>query len=429
MIIIMEKIKKFGITPLWCMLFIIPFLWGGFYDFAVCFINIALIIILLVKYLKNKLIKIELNYPFYISLIFVIGNILALFWAVDKICALFGLIRSIALFMFVINLFQIDVEKREKLNFAIFLSGLVMIIISGILAIIPATRSFVVTDGNRFTGFFQYANSFAIFLLIGLIIFIKNNYSDKIKIPISMLFIIAILLTGSRITFLLLVLSLIYFIFKSEKKGKVKYLTGLFSLIVICLVIAIVTNNYQNLGRIFTMSFSSSTLIGRIIYYKDGLAMLLNNLFGYGYMGYSYVYPTFQTAPYYIKFIHNDYLQIALDIGILPLICFVVILVRAVLNKRIDRNNIIILIFLCIHMFFEFDLQFFSLLCIFSLLIYNNSEKTKQMSFSFLIIIFEILIIIWSGYFGIASISDIFETGDLGFKLISNYTSAKEKNH
>ena len=175
------------------------------------------------------------------------------------------------------------------------------------------------------------------------------------------------------------------------------------------------------------MSFSSSTLIGRIIYYKDGLAMLLNNLFGYGYMGYSYVYPTFQTAPYYIKFIHNDYLQIALDIGILPLICFVVILVRAVLNKRIDRNNIIILIFLCIHMFFEFDLQFFSLLCIFSLLIYNNSEKTKQMSFSFLIIIFEILIIIWSGYFGIASISDIFEIGDLGFKLISNYTSAKEK--
>lgn len=419
--------KNLNITALWIILFIATFIFGGFYDFSVFFISAVLSINLLVKYIKNKEIKIELNFPFWISTLFVLGNFLTLFWAIDKNDAVFGLFRSIALFIFVLNLYQIDDKSKNMLKMVVPLSGFIMFIISIILAIIPSTKNIVISDGNRLTGFFQYANSYAIFLLLGIIILLNSEIKEKIKVPIMLLLVLAILLTGSRITFILLILNFIYYIVKSKSKNKLKYILGFVLVIAIIIIVALATNNFQNIGRILTLSFSSSTLLGRFVYYKDSLTLILKNIFGYGYMGYSYVYPEIQTAPYYIKFVHNDFLQIALDIGIIPALIFLCILVKALFSKNISVQNKVLLITLSIHMFFEFDLQFFVLLALLMIFMNDKNEKQKALSFSIILIAFCAILSIINCYYGIASVSNIFGDGKLGTKMLSNYTETKEK--
>ena len=45
-----------------------------------------------------------------------------------------------------------------------------------------------------------------------------------------------------------------------------------------------------------------------------------------------------------------------------------------------------------------------------------------------MIIIFGLVLIIWSGYYSIANFSNIFGSGELGLNLIPDYTEVKEKN-
>jgi O-antigen ligase len=372
----MNEVKdKLKFNKLWILLFIIPFVFGGFYDFASLIVGAFLGLFLIIDFVKNKRIKIEKNAALWISIVFLVGNFLTIFWAVDRSYAIFGFLKSVTIFLFVLNLFQI--ENKKDLLYTIPASAITMFFLSCILYIFPATRNIVFSDSNRLTGFFQYSNTYAIFLLIGAIVIFSSNLKNTKKILLMIICLIAILLTGSRITFFLTVLNFIILLCESSNKNRKWYLLAFFVVIAVAIIIAVLTNNFQNVGRFLTTSITSSTLAGRFVYFLDGFKILMHNWFGLGYMGYSYKYQEVQTAMYDVKFVHNDYLQIALDIGIIPAILFIIIVVKNLFSRTQNKINKIILFTLLIHIFFEFDLEFLSIACLL-MLILSIREKSSD---------------------------------------------------
>jgi O-antigen ligase len=430
-------------NKLWILLFIIPFIFGGFYDFSNLIVGAFLGLFLIIDFVKNKELKIEKNLAFWLSIVFLVGNFFTIFWAVDRSCAIFGFLKSVTIFLFVLNLFQI--ENKKDLLYTIPASAITMFFISCFLYIFPTTRSIVFSDSNRLTGFFQYSNTYAIFILIGAIIISNSSLKNNKKIPLMVIALIAILLTGSRITFFLTVLNFIILLCDSSKKNRKWYLLVFLAVIAVTIIIAMLTNNFQNVGRFLTTSITSSTLVGRLVYLQDGLKILLHNWFGLGYMGYSYKYPEIQTAMYEVKFVHNDYLQIALDIGIIPTILFVIILAKNLFFKGQSKMNKIILLTLVIHFFFEFDLEFLSIVFILMLILSMkeknsddkkiNNKVTKNafiqklensilIKFNITLIIIIAVVALILIYYGIASLANFVENYDLATNLISNYTEA-----
>ena len=143
---------------------------GGFYDFVACGLAVILLVNLLIKYIKNKKIKIEINLAFIVICILNLASIIVCFYAVEKSMAVFGIFRNLAILIFYLNLCQYEKEENQKSLLTVSFTSLGMFLVSIIMYFIEPLRSLVFSDGNRLTGFFQYANTFALFLLLGFII-------------------------------------------------------------------------------------------------------------------------------------------------------------------------------------------------------------------------------------------------------------------
>ena len=88
------------------------------------------------------------------------------------------------------------------------------------------------------------------------------------------------------------------------------------------------TGDFQNIGRFLTSSLNSSTLLGRLLYWQDGIKILMDYPMGCGWRGYSFLQGLYQTGVYEVRYIHNDYLQLMLDGGILPGLLFLILIVK-----------------------------------------------------------------------------------------------------
>ena len=431
---------------------IIPFLIGTFYDFTVFLVALIFSSILLGIFIKNKKIKIEINNMFLLSLILFVFSLLGIFWAIDKNDAIIGTLRFLSLVIFSILLMQCKKEEKEKILNIIPYSGLLMLIFSIIIGFIPALRNIVYSESNRITGLFQYSNVFALYLLIGFIIItnkkkkeekVKETKEESVKIeknkkenrekllkkysPIicGIILLIGILMTGSRTTFIITTIYIIYLCFRKENRYRKIY--GItYALILLLLgIYVLITKNIETIGRIFTISMDSSTLLGRILYWKDGLNLLLDNIFGYGYMGYSYKIYEIQTGMYYTKFVHNDYLQMALDIGIVPLIIFIVSLVKSIFSKNNSKLNKIILIVIMLHMFLEFDLQFMIIFYILLICLEEKSYKEYEIEKSITSYLTIGIVILVYGYYGVACFMNYIKQDKIAINMLGNFTEAK----
>jgi len=416
--------NKFNIELLFV---IIPFLFGLFYDFAVFAVAISFLIIILLKIFKDKKIKIYFNCCFISIIILTLGYFFTCFWAVDKTDAIFGFFRILTVLLFVIILMQYDKDKIQSYSSVIPKSGIVMTIISIVIGFIPFLRQFLYSQNGRLTGLFQYSNTFALFLLIGLIIEIYSEENIKEKLIKELILLLGILLTGSRTVFLLTILFFTIYLFTSKSKNKWKISIGLFGIMIVTVIIAFVTNNFNTIGRYLTISLNSSTLWGRVIYYLDGIKLLKNNLFGYGYMGYSYIYPTVQTALYSVKFVHSDFLQIALDAGIIPMLTFAAAIIYSIFTKKTSPMQKVILIIMFLHMLIDIDLQFIVMYLI--LIAMQDLSKQKELEINIkkniLLIAGIVILIVVYGYLMIATFMNYIDKNDIAINMLPNYTEAK----
>ena len=188
--------------------------------------------------------------------------------------AFLGFLKFSVLLIFIITLMQFESGEVKDIQRCIPYIAASMTIITFILFFIPYTKGIVASENNRIGGMFQYANTFALFLLVAIIQILSKGIYRKKELTMLIILVLGILFSQSRIILILLILSIIVLIIKNKiSKRNIKYL-------LITLFISIVSVIVFKLNRIINISIFDSTLIGRIIYYKDAIKLVITHPLG-----------------------------------------------------------------------------------------------------------------------------------------------------
>lgn len=348
---------------------------GGFNEYVGCVLSAIISVLLIVKIAQNRNFVVNINITSLSIAVITLLYLISCFYAVDSGMAFVGFLKFLPVLLYMLLLMQ-DKGIKEHLIALLPYVALALGVLSLVLMYIPITKDYF-TVSDRLAGFFQYPNTFALFLLVGELTALSKEKLKPIDIISALLLIILLLFTGSRAVFILAVFSNVLIIFFRKGK-KVKILLGI---VVAVLAVAVLLmlplfNNSEIFSRYFTISFTESTFVGRLLYYFDAFPLILRHPFGLGYMGYYYVHQSIQTGVYSVMFIHNDFLQLLLDVGWIPCLLFVVGIIKSFFRKGNSAGKRIILLTVFLHCLFDFDLQFISMF--FILLLFLNYNDGKQ---------------------------------------------------
>lgn len=281
----------------------------------------------------------------------------------------------------------------------------------------------------RVFGNLGYANSYALLLLIGLYLN-KIREEDKLSSLIDIIFLVGILYTGSRTTLLLLLIYFVYDVYKSikinEKENIVNFikiliisfilyilleklrLTAIFIIPILYIlyklikdiklsnkiyyflgIIAILITTISNtntVNRIKNISLNAGTFQERLVYYEDSIKTIIKNPLGNGINMFQYKQYEAASAFYDVKYIHNSFLQIFYDTGIINFIIFMIIIIIgfiAIIKSTAKFKDYLLLSYISIllHSILDFDLSFtiFLILLVFLKVL---SEKNYKKEFN-----------------------------------------------
>lgn len=359
-------LQWFFIISLFCV--------GLFHEFSGTLAAIVLIGYLGCLIKKNGHICFQSNATMMLLLLMLALYCTSILWAVDSGMAVFGVFKFLPVILFAFVWIQTKEDTDELLKIVPFVA-VIMTVVSAIFAQIPGLKEHFTVAG-RLAGFFQYSNTFAILLLIALIILGTKEKLTKTDWLWMAILVFGILYSGSRTVFLLLVISsIVLVVFSKNKRFQVAFSIGFVGILVITIAYALVTDNFDTIGRFLTVSLKESTFVGRILYVRDALPLILKRPFGLGYGGYYYIQQSVQTGLYTVRYIHNDFLQIALDIGWLPVGLFVWIIIRSFFNTKDVRRRLLLFV-MTAHSCFDFNLQFVAMYFILlSLLDVHNGKQ------------------------------------------------------
>lgn len=327
---------------------------------------------------------------------------------------------------YAILIMQYNKRDIDEIIKVIPISGMTMIIICLLAKYVPFIPNYFYLSNGRMIGFFQYSNTYALFLLIGIISFIESNISKAKKYIGIAILLIGIYWSGSRTVFVLTIFNFIILIIKNRNLRK--YLLALIGLSIIgTIAYTLITKDFDTFGRYLTITTNSDTLVERLLYYKDALLEILKNPFGLGYMGYSYIQPSIQTGVYHAEYVHNDLIQIILDIGIIPMIIFVVAIINTLFAKGIKKFDTKkqILLTIILHIIFDFDLQFtyIFLIIVMTLNIFSGKLYVMKSKNNIVIPTISLITIIYL-YFGICTLFQYINKSELAIKMYPIYTEA-----
>lgn len=357
---------------------ILTFAWGQFYEMT-AYLAGAFYVIMLGYHLKHLE---RGNYVKGISdigLFFIpLGYGLAVFWAIDSGIAFLGTIKVMVPCIFMLLINQISEEMIFRLQNSVIYTGCSMTILSVILGVSEKTRNFFFKAG-RLGGFFQYSNTFALYLLIGVIVLLnKKTMCGKDKLFLAVL-LVGIGLTGSRSVFLLVGMVAIYHIICDRDKRKWIIVDGVV-LLLLGTIYAIISGDYQNVGRYLTLSVNSSTVQGRLLYVIDAWKVFLNHPMGIGYKGFYLIQKAIQTGDYSVMFVHNDWMQFLLDGGIVSFVGAVIYYIGHLLDRKLPHMCKEVIVITGIHMLVDFDMEFIAMFCIWVLFSVKGQEQNAVIS-------------------------------------------------
>ena len=177
-----------------------------------------------------------------------------------------------------------------------------------------------------YSGLTDHYSRNAIFVSIGLlsIIYISNfyKYHTKKYIILSIFLMITLMLIGKRAHLLFLVISLIisYFVMKkiSIKSISKFLLIILFSIFALGIIFKIMPETMNSFNRFFDSGVSQDISSGRFELYRDAINMYCsNNSKPIGWGGFA------KNKNYQFAGVHNDYLQIFVETGIIGFIMII----------------------------------------------------------------------------------------------------------
>lgn len=374
---------------------------GGFNEYVGCVLSAIISVLLIVKIAQNRNFVVNINITSLSIAVITLLYLISCFYAVDSGMAFVGFLKFLPVLLYMLLLMQ-DKGIKEHLIALLPYVALALGVLSLVLMYIPITKDYF-TVSDRLAGFFQYPNTFALFLLVGELTALSKEKLKPIDIISALLLIILLLFTGSRAVFILAVFSNVLIIFFRKGK-KVKILLGI---VVAVLAVAVLLmlplfNNSEIFSRYFTISFTESTFVGRLLYYFDAFPLILRHPFGLGYMGYYYVQQSIQTGVYSVMFIHNDFLQLLLDVGWIPCLLFVVGIIKSFFRKGNSVGKRIILLTVFLHCLFDFDLQFISMFFILLLFLSYNDGKQFELKKGAVFVFSFVITGLLSLYFAVA---------------------------
>lgn len=334
---------------------------GGFFEYVSCLAIILLGGACLFKVIKNNSFVGGLGFNESVLLVILTAYFFSRLWAVDKGMSTLGFYKFLPAFLMLLILNSLGDKKEIYINFLPF-TGSVITIITFIMSHIDSMTDKVSVAG-RLAGSFEYPNTFAAFLLVCLIV---AAYSEcKAAIIYSLVLLFGIYQTGSRTVLLLTALAaVLLFVFNNKVR---KYIV-VFLVSGLLLVIVLLVSGKLNLEN------SLSTMYGRFLYWMDSLRIILKHPFGLGYYGYYFTQGEYQTGVYTVMNAHNEYIQMALDIGVIPAIMFVVMIIRQIFDKQKEIRDKIAIALLALHAFADYDFQFIAMWFV-SLLFFSKSKS------------------------------------------------------
>ena len=307
-----------------------------------------------------------LNLKALIPLLLCLYPFISMLWAFDRPVHLEGAIRLSALIPFILLFLLYDEKDKYRILSAVPYLGSIMVM-TGIISIPFDAVSSMFWQSERFLGFFGYANTCALFLFLSLAIRIGKMEQQNIKgigtkdIVMLLCLLSGILMTGCRSILLLMIPWAIYKCIRNKRLLKYMLPAGA-AIAAVAAIYAFVSDNEQNIGRIFTLSTHQSTIFGRILYIKDGIRLLPLFPFGLGFGGYYEVQPVYQNGLYNTRFVHNDYLQSCLDLGILPGLLIMTYLIFQIIKGRQDERRKEYLVIILVSALSDFHFQYLSIL-------------------------------------------------------------------
>lgn len=290
-------------------------------------------------------------------------GVLTIFWGISGGEAAYGCAMLLAAGAWILLMMQVSDRDRKRAISIVPSVGVVMTACCGLLSLVPEWKGFVF-EGNRLAGFFQYSNTMALYLLIGLLVFIWEEYAEpegrgrrKTRwqtYGYPLILVAGILWTGSRTTAVMLIVVLIAVLIKYPKARKyygILIVAGGAAIV----IYALISGNTSGFARILTMG-QSSTFLGRLLYWQDAAGIIADHPLGLGYLGYYFVHTALQHGVYVLRYVHNEWIQVLLDYGIVAGAAFVYLFFRELKKSRGLYRWILVL--MGFHMLMDFDLQY-----------------------------------------------------------------------
>lgn len=389
---------------------------GLYYELCSAVISAALIGLLIWK-TRDDGWKVHLNSTLAAVGITAVFYLLSSFYGVDSGLAVWGFVKYLVVPLFLLCVMQCTKEERQIIINDIPGIGVIMTVSTFFLQFIPALNSSFSVD-NRLAGFFQYPNTFACFLLIGIVILALDKTISKKKLLLcGSLLSFGLMQSGSRTVFLLSVPVLLAALLVNKKKQVIwMVLAGIAAGVLAAYAVSLL--GIGGVDRASAISVSESTFLGRLLYWKDALPVILKHPFGLGYLGYYITEGSFQTGVYAVRWVHNDLLQIMLDTGWIPGILCAYTALKSIFVKRTPAVNRIALITLLAHCMTDFDLQFMSMY--FVLMLCLNVDDGEEYSFDIPVLASipaGCVLTLLSIYIGIASTLTYMEYHELASKI------------
>ncbi len=359
------------------------------------------------------------------------------FYAADQGMALIGAVKRLPLLPFAFILPMLGEKKKERLLKSIPLSGAIVVVGSLLLSLIPGLKDLFFI-ANRLAGSFQYPNSLAMYLLLGLSVIFAFDITFRKKwqnILVSLILLTGLFLTGSRTVFVLFFVGLFGILVKLFKENK-KLLSGIFAATAsLLLVLFMVEKTRGIILRLFMLELNSSSMLGRFLYVRDAFFMLFDHPLGTGAYGYSVMQGLYATGLYNVKYVHNDFLQLGLDIGIVPMLglfaLLIYVIVRIIRTKEGAWIKLLILCIMLIHNAFDIDGEFMAFvmaeMAIIDFCLKNADNKERGLKLKVYVpAVIVIAISLLASPVGLAQYGYTRGDYDFALKCFPMYTDARE---
>ena len=408
------------------LLLLCPFLLGCFFPWGSSLVSLVLTALLFLLIRRGLLCR-TYSAPFLTAASIVIFHLGGLFWGTDRGMALVGAVQFLPLPLFVLLIEQYTPEQRLNLLRRMPYAASAMVVLSFVLSRIPFLEGWFLVAGRQ-AGFFQYPNTYAIYLLFALGLVLFGSPLRFGRLPWLGLLTFGIILSGSRIVFSLLLAVFLVFLFR-EKSGKARLSVLIIAALSLfgSILYVLLTGRRESIGRFLTFSFTASEFVGRLLYARDAIPVFLRHPLGLGYTGYRWLQGSFQTGVYSVQHVHNELFQLLLDVGWVPAGLFLWSLWRSLRSPEGGLCRKLLFAVLLFHCLFDFDTQFVSV-ALLLFLVLDAEPQARKLSgaghtrrlFAGLLAVSALL----SVWLGTASFCFYLGNSSAALRLYPGYTSA-----